>query len=81
MGLAREFTEMNAHNYALRSVARYFGYQNITGEFGRLIRAHERAGSMTAEMLEQRRRLTDELMQRILNDYGQGVLLRVTRNL
>lgn len=74
-------TESNDHTGALRAVARYFKYNDLTERLEAVSREHIREGSMSWDNLQRRNQINDELLERIGREYGEDVRRRVYRNL
>ena len=81
IGRAASMTDSNYHQEARRVLSRAFGYDDLTAEYGDIIREHERAGYLTQPLSERVDQADNEMFRRIRMQYGADILRRVYRGL
>lgn len=81
LGRARHLTDINNHTLARRTFSRLFGYDDLTDEYGAILREQNRAGHLTQELAERRERAEEEMFRRIRMQYGDDVVRRIYRAL
>ena len=76
IGRATRLTDNNAHQEALRTFTRHFGYTDLTRELDSIIKEQDRVGYLSQPLIDRANRVIDEYHRRVLQDYGPDVLRR-----
>ena len=75
----KELTDYNCHAEVRIEIAKYFDDTVALNNFISLKDDGEKLGSMTFELLKERIKFTDDMLNRIKNEYGDGYYLEVIK--
>ena len=66
-------TENNNHTECVMDIAKYFGYKDLYNAFKAIYNIHNAVGNLPYEISRARFHLTEYLLDKIMNDYGDKV--------
>ena len=78
---AERLTDWNNHGEASMTVAKAFGYNDLADKYKAINKEHERVGSLTPDLYQQRNAVDSDLRKRVERDYGEEGLRHYRRAL
>ena len=70
-------TDWNDHNGSIRTITKFFKYDDLTKKMDGIIATHEDLGHMPQNLMEERRKVMNDLYDRVERDYGKEIRKKV----